>query len=77
MVLLSKEDWNALNSILGKLGFGGYYDFMEVLRQTAYNLSIRIKNDERRRIWQEGIKNEKDLRTLVSLVNTLSVEKEK
>lgn len=31
-VYLSKEDWDSLDTLLGKHGFGGYYDLVESLR---------------------------------------------
>jgi hypothetical protein len=31
-VYLSKDDWNLLDTLLGKHGFGGYYDLVECLK---------------------------------------------
>ena len=69
---LTKEEWEHLDSLLGKLGFGGYYDLMELLRQTASNLTERFLPSEEQPKMNEQIMNEKDLKTLVTLVNYLS-----
>lgn len=37
---LSREDWNKLDDLLGKHGFGGYYDLVETLKDTASHLGI-------------------------------------
>lgn len=73
-MMLSKEEWNQLDSLLSKLGFGGYYDFMELMRMTAYNLIDRMENKEIQKSFKDTIRTEKDLRTLTTLVNFLSKE---
>lgn len=35
MTRLSKEDWNKLDNLLGKHGFGGYYDLIACLQDVA------------------------------------------
>lgn len=35
---LSKEGFEALDNLLSKLGYGGYYDFLECLRGIASNI---------------------------------------
>ncbi len=40
-VFLSKEDWDHLDTLLGKHGFGGYYDLIECLKTVL----SRIKKD--------------------------------
>ena len=37
---LSKEDWDKLDTLLGKHGFGGYYDMVECLKSVAGDLGI-------------------------------------
>lgn len=69
---LTKEEWNQLDSLLGKIGFGGYYDFMEVQRQSAYNLIHRIEDKDKQTFCKEMIRSEKDLKTLTMLINFLS-----
>ena len=63
---LEKEDWDKLDDLLGKIGFGGYYDLIEVLRDIACNL----KPDLSKKIRKEG-----DLHTLVTLIYRLSEQK--
>lgn len=40
MTRLSREDWNLLDKLLGKHGWGGYYDLVEVLKNVAGQLGI-------------------------------------
>jgi len=37
---LSREEWNQLDDLLGKHGYGGYYDLIEVLKMVLGNLGI-------------------------------------
>ena len=37
---LSKEEWNQLDDLLGKHGYGGYYDLVEFLKMTLVELQI-------------------------------------
>jgi hypothetical protein len=37
---LSREDWERLDELLGKHGWGGYYDLVECLRIVAGDLGI-------------------------------------
>ncbi|MBA7491265.1 hypothetical protein ES702_01810 [subsurface metagenome] len=36
---LSRADFDKLDEILGKLGYGGYYDFLEVLKIIGRNIA--------------------------------------
>lgn len=36
---LTREEWNQLDDLLGKHGFGGYYDLVECLNIAAQNIS--------------------------------------
>jgi len=69
---LSKEDWNKLDDLLGKMGFGGYYDLLEVLKESAFRLcKDKIEDEEKKEMWKATIREEKDLCTLVSLIGFL------
>ena len=37
---LSKEDWDKLDTLLGKHGYGGYYDLIEILKTVLSELRI-------------------------------------
>lgn len=63
---LSREDWQKLDALLSKIGFGGYYDLIELLRMTAHNLAA----GEDMHSW---ISANTDLRDLAMAVHTLSV----
>ena len=43
---LSKEDWDKLDTLLGKHGFGGYYDLVESLKMVAGDLGISFTGIE-------------------------------
>lgn len=68
---LSKEDWNKLDDLLGKIGFGGYYDLLEVLKIGAYQLCDEKLESEKKRKYKTTIRFEGDLKFLVLLVNFL------
>jgi len=73
MTKLTKEEWSQLDLLLSKIGFGGYYDVMEVLRMSASNLAKRmLETEEDRQKWKKTIEGEKDLRTLILLISYLS-----
>lgn len=38
---LSKKDWNKLDELLSKHGFGGYYDLIECLKDIARRIGIQ------------------------------------
>lgn len=40
---LSEEDWSKLDELLGKHGFGGYYDLVECLKM-ALEKVVRLKD---------------------------------
>ena len=40
MTRLSYEDWNTLDTLLSRHGFGGYYDLIECLKIVAGDLGI-------------------------------------
>ena len=60
---LSKEDFNKIDELLVKIGFGSYYDCIELLKNAIYNLepeSIYV------------LKQETDLLKIVVLINRLT-----
>lgn len=59
---LNKEDWKKLDELLSKIGFGGYYDFVECLKMILRDLLY--ENDK----FYELVKKESDIHTLVSLI---------
>lgn len=40
MTRLSRKDWDLLDDLLGRHGFGGYYDLVECLKMVAGDLGI-------------------------------------
>ena len=67
MTRLSIEDWNKLDGLLAKHGFGGYYDMLERLKMV---LSRLIAKDI-------DLSEVKDLYTAVRLLMTATGPKEK
>ena len=43
---LSREDWDKLDELLGKHGWGGYYDLVECLKIVAGDLGITMTGIE-------------------------------
>ena len=43
---LSKEDWDKLDELLGRHGWGGYYDLVECLKIVAGDLGITMTGIE-------------------------------
>ena len=39
-IRLSREEWNQLDNLLGKHGFGGYYDLVECLKIVLIDLGF-------------------------------------
>jgi len=69
---LPKEDWKKLDDLLSKIGFGGYYDLLEILKIGAFRLcKDKLKDREERKMWETTIMEEKDLKMLVLLINRL------
>jgi len=65
---LSKEDWEKLDGLLGKHGFGGYYDLVESLRMVLQ----RVENGKLEKGWEQEAK---DLPTVVGLLLRVTVNK--
>jgi len=60
---LNKTDFNILDKLLNKIGFGSYYDLIQMLKDTAYNIQPKLQNK---------LEKETDLLKMVSIVNRLS-----
>ena len=60
---LSKEDWQQLDMLLGKVGFGGYYDLVECLKIAITNIAPELV---------EPIRKESDIQTLITLLIKIS-----
>lgn len=43
---LSREDWDQLDTLIGKHGFGGYYDFLECLRMVGKNIAAGLLKED-------------------------------
>jgi 5-methylcytosine-specific restriction endonuclease McrBC regulatory subunit McrC len=67
---LSKEEWTQFDGLLGKLGFGGYYDLMACLKMIVMNLTPEINQGQK-----DIIGKEYDMQTLVLLIIKLSKSK--
>ena len=65
---LSKEDWDTLDDLLGKHGFGGYYDLLECLKGSVQNLLKALDRDK------EKLPEIKNLPTAVLVINSLSLQ---
>lgn len=60
---LNKKDFNVLDELLCKIGFGSYYDCIQVLKDAIYKLEPKL---------QCKLENETDLHIIVSLVYHLA-----
>jgi hypothetical protein len=60
---LSKEKWEQLDELLGEIGFGGYYDLIEVLKTIIANIEPKLT---------DKIENENDLLALIMLISAIS-----
>lgn len=49
---LSREEWNQLDTLIGKIGFGGYYDMLEYLDLIRTDLSrlAKIETDKQKNL---------------------------
>lgn len=72
---LNKKDWSLLDELLAKIGFGGYYDCIEVLRMTALALcKYRVLPFEKCAKIQQNIRKEDDLQALILVIYRLAKE---
>jgi len=60
---LNKTDFNTLDKLLNKIGFGSYYDLIQMLKDTAYNIQPKL---------QDKLEKETDLLKIVNLISRLS-----
>ena len=70
---LSKQDFQVLNNLLGKLGYGGYYDFLDSLKIIGSDIGINHffeKGDLK--TW-----NLEDIKTIPEMMLVLSVYTER
>lgn len=71
MTRLNKKDWQQLDVLLSKMGFGGYYDVAECLKMSIRDIS-KIVDIEKPTEFLNKVSEEKDLQILVSLLNTIT-----
>ena len=45
MTRLNKQDWDKLDEILSKFNYGGYYDFIEVVKSMINDLALSLYPD--------------------------------
>jgi len=64
MQKLSKEEWDQLDGLLGKHGFGGYYDMLECLKMIIADLE---------KVTNKKVYEPKDLHDAVTLITGLSM----
>ena len=60
---LNKTDFDILDKLLVKIGFGSYYDLIQMLKDTIYNIEPKL---------QCKLEKETDLIYLITLLNKLS-----
>ncbi len=65
---LNKTDFNTLDKLLVKIGFGSYYDLIQMLRDTIYNIQPKL---------QCKLEKETDLLVLIKLLSKLSYKLKK
>lgn len=44
---LSKEDFEKLDELFQKMGYGGYYDFLECLKHIGYRFNAFVVNGQK------------------------------
>ena len=60
---LNKTDFDLLDNLLSKVGFGSYYDCIQILRDIAYNIQPKL---------QCKLEKETDLFVLIKLISKLT-----
>lgn len=63
---LNKQDFDKLDKLLKKIGFGSYYDLIECLKMILHNMHLDIL--KQKPILNEKIASETDLHTLINLI---------
>ena len=64
---LNKQDFDVLDGLLSKIGFGSYYDCIQVLRDIIYKIAYNFKPETR-----NNLENETDLYKIISLINRIA-----
>ena len=69
---LSKEDFQTLDDLFSKMGYGGYYDFLECLKSIASDLGAiyLIKNGDLQAYDLEDLKTISEVESLLSAWST-------
>ena len=66
---LSREDFDKLDELFGKLGYGGYYDFLECLKTIASNLgAVYVFEHNEVQAWDL-----QDVKTVSEAMNMINV----
>ena len=60
---LNKTDFNTLDKLLVKIGFGSYYDLIQMLRDIIYNIQPKLQCE---------LEKETDLLFLIKLISKLT-----
>jgi len=66
MTRLSKEKWNILDNLLSEIGFGGYHDLIELLKQNIEKLEPKLS---------DPLRTESDLHVLILLMTKIITKK--
>ena len=61
---LSKEEWTLLDKLLSKLGFGGYYDLVECIKQAIFDI-----NSKTNMFIKKNVRENTNLVVLVKILN--------
>lgn len=59
---LNREDFELLDNLLSKIGFGSYYDCIQLLKEVIYIIEPKL---------QCKLENETDLHTIIMLINRI------
>jgi len=65
---LNKKDFEVLNGLLSKIGFGSYYDCIQLLKDAICDLEPKL---------QHPLEKETDLLTIVMLINRITSKHKK
>jgi len=71
---MNREDWNKLDDLLGKEGFGGYYDLVECLKDIARDWITDVKDDITKYVQNEA-STEENFRKIISKVDDVKTIK--
>ena len=63
---LNKEDFDKLDELIRKIGFGSYYDLIECLKMILDNMHLNMLKDKP--MLNAKIKEKTDLHILISLI---------